>query len=384
MSRPYLRILVVGGPMYDALYQTIPQFEQHEGVTVDITRSANHPDLNQRIEQAFTEGSGYDLISTHGKFAPAQRDWLLPLDPYFSADELAVFQEVPLEVARIEGVLYGLPRNFDSKLLHFRSDLVERAPTTWDDLIEVARQLDGQQQRGFVFPGYGSGLFGHFFELCASAGQYLYQTDPPRPVALHEAGIWALHTLQTLMKVSPAQVVDWGFDEVAQFFAAGGAAFSTDWPGSFAGYQRSGIAGRLGLALYPLGPAGRRVYSGSHTFAVSRTASDRPAALALLRFLTSLQSQILEGEQGTVPARKDALTTVVEQAEVGSLEAQRWTLLAQTPQYAVIPPKHRHYPAVEAIIAHQVRQFLLGQVGAEQALQNMEEEGGRAAKGGSN
>lgn len=384
MSRPRLRILVVGGPMYNALYQTIPQFEQREGIEVEVTRSANHPDLNQRIEQAFTAGAGYDLISTHGKFAPAQRDWLLPLDPYVSADDLAVFQEVPLEVARIEGVLYGLPRNFDSKLLHYRTDLVESAPDTWDDLIQLTQRLDGSQQRGFVFPGYGSGLFGHFFELCASAGQYLYQTDPPRPAALNQGGLWALQTLQTLMRFSPPEVVDWGFDEVAQFFAGGRTAFSTDWPGSFAGYQRSKIADRLGLALYPLGPAGRRVYSGSHTFAVSRTAADRPAALALLRFLTSLESQILEGRQGTVPARKDALAAVVEQAGENPLEAQRWALLAQAPQYAVIPPKHRHYPAVEAVVAHTVRQFLLGQYTAEDALKRMEEDGGRAAQGGNN
>ena len=381
--KPRLRILVVGGPMYDALYQTIPQFEQREGIAVEVTRSANHPDLNQRIDQAFSQGSGYDLISTHGKFAPAQQDWLLPLDSHFGADELAVFQEVPLEVARIDGVLYGLPRNFDSKLLHYRTDLVSQAPVTWDHLIQQAQQLDQPQQRGFVFPGYGSGLFGHFFELCASAGQYLYQTDPLRPVALHEAGLWALHTLQTLMKVSPAQVIDWGFDEVARFFAKGEAVFGTDWPGSFAGYQHSEVAGKYGLALYPLGPGGRRVYSGSHTFAVGRTTHDQPAALALLRFLTSLESQILEGQQGTVPARKDALAAVVDRA-AGALEKERWALLAQAPQYAAIPPKHRYYPAVEAVVAHQARRFLIGECSAEQALKAMEEDGERAALGGKN
>ena len=65
---------------------------------------------------------------------------------------------------------------------------------------------------------------------------------------------------------------------------------STDWPGGFYTYldpDQSAVVDRFDVALYPEGRAGRHIYSSSHTFAIPATVSDRPAAVELLRFLTS-------------------------------------------------------------------------------------------------
>jgi multiple sugar transport system substrate-binding protein len=69
----------------------------------------------------------------------------------------------------------------------------------------------------------------------------------------------------------------------------------------------SAVADRFGVALYPEGKAGRFIYAGCHTFAIPNTVRDRPAALALLRFLTSRESQAYEARLGTLPAREDSL-----------------------------------------------------------------------------
>ena len=60
---------------------------------------------------------------------------------------------------------------------------------------------------------------------------------------------------------------------------------STDWPGGFYTYldpDKSIVADRFDVALYPEGPAGRHIYSSSHPFAIPATVSDRPAAIELL------------------------------------------------------------------------------------------------------
>jgi multiple sugar transport system substrate-binding protein len=74
-----LKILLVGGPMYDPLYERIGEFEESEGMSVEVTVAPTHPDLNGRIEEEFSSGrASYDLISTHTKYAPSQRQWLTP------------------------------------------------------------------------------------------------------------------------------------------------------------------------------------------------------------------------------------------------------------------------------------------------------------------
>ena len=76
-----LRVLLVGGPMYDPLYERLEEFEARQGVEVEAVVAPSHPDLNERIEEGFGSGATYyDLISTHAKYAPSQRRWLTPLD----------------------------------------------------------------------------------------------------------------------------------------------------------------------------------------------------------------------------------------------------------------------------------------------------------------
>jgi len=159
---------------------------------------------------------------------------------------------------------------------------------------------------------------------------------------------------------------------------------STDWPGGFYTYEdpdQSEVADRFDVALYPEGRAGRFVYSSSHTFAIPNTVRDRPAALELLRFLTSRESQTFEANLGTLPARGDALQEARSAAEPGSLAERRWDLLEQAEEVALIPPKHQNYPAVEDAIWQGIREALLGNKGVEEALRDTEEAARRAAEG---
>jgi multiple sugar transport system substrate-binding protein len=69
-----LSVLLVGGPMYDPLYTRLAEFEEREDLRVETVVAPTHPDLNERIEAEFTSGgASYNLISTHTKYAPSQR-----------------------------------------------------------------------------------------------------------------------------------------------------------------------------------------------------------------------------------------------------------------------------------------------------------------------
>ena len=381
-----LRILLVGGPMYDPLYERIGEFEEREGTSVEAAVAPTHPDLNERIEEEFGSGTAsYDLISTHAKYAPSQRQWLTPLDEDLEDPELENFAPQTLELARIDGLLYGAPRNLDVKLLYYRTDLVPELPSSWEELREEATRLKSDGLYGFVFPGKESGLFGHFFELHAMAGGHMFEeSGSPAPRLDDEAGRWALALLRDLYeRAAPEETPNWHYDEVAACFREGKAAMSTDWPGGFYTYEdpeQSAVVGSYDVALYPEGRAGRLIYSGSHTFAIPVTVRDRPAAVELLRFLTSRGSQAFEARLGTLPARSDSLRDGRAEAEVGSLAERRWALLEQAQGAALIPPKHPNYPDVEDAIWQGVREALLGK-DLEEALRDTEEAASRAAEG---
>ena len=137
-----LKVLLVGGPRYDPLYSRLAEFEEREGLRVEKVIAPTHPDLNEQIEDEFASGAAsYDLISTHTKYAPSQRQWLTPLDNDLDDGMLESFTPRTLELARIDGSLYGVPRNLDVKLLLYRTDLMEDQPSSWEDLLETATRL---------------------------------------------------------------------------------------------------------------------------------------------------------------------------------------------------------------------------------------------------
>src|ERR687889_2368228 len=117
-----LRALLVGGPMYDPLYKRLAEFEESEGLRVETVVAPTHPDLNEQIEAEFSSGgASYDLISTHTKYAPSQKQWLTSLEDDLDDGELEPFTTRTLELARIDGRLYSVPRNLDVKLLLCRT-----------------------------------------------------------------------------------------------------------------------------------------------------------------------------------------------------------------------------------------------------------------------
>src|SRR3569833_2188323 len=150
-----LRIAVISGETYDGLYERLPEFERSIGTKVEIAYSAPHPQLNAHL--ASLPAVSYDLVSSHTKYASSQLSFLAPLDAIADRLELDQFYPSLINLATIDSHLYGIPRNLDVKLLHYRCDLLRDAPASWNDLVDTARRLSNRNFYGFVFPGMESG-----------------------------------------------------------------------------------------------------------------------------------------------------------------------------------------------------------------------------------
>ena len=369
-----LQIAVVSGPAYDSLYSTLPKFTEMTGIRVKIAFSGDHPTLNHHL--ARLKDVPYDLVSTHTKYAPSQLQFLAPLDGLIYDDLLKDFAPLLLELSSVDGLLFGLPRNIDVRLLHYRTDLIDEPPANWDELIALAGALSAPPDLyGFVFPGCESGLFGTFYELAEMAGAHLFPSDLV-PDIENDAGAWALGLLSRFysQRIVPQQFTDWHYEKVHELFRSGRAAMVCDWPGYYSLYRDptiSAVHDRFDLTPYPVGPAGHSLsYGGGHTFALTRRGSDNADALELLLFLTDVEQQMLEARHGCVPVRRSVMQKM--QSEADDANRARLSMLDEViDKHILIPPKFARYPEVEEVLWRTVRSAIVGQVTIDAALSHM-------------
>ena len=369
-----LKVALISGPAYDPLYQCLPEFTEATGVPVNVSFTGDHPALNRHL--ASLNDVPYDLVSTHSKYAPAQLKFLAPIDSLIDEAVLRDFVPAALEMARVGGALYGVPRNIDVRLLHYRTDLIESPPDTWNALLELARLHNSPPSHyGFLFPGRESGLFGTFYELAEMSGATLFPEDLV-PDIENEAGRWALGLLRTFYVegLVPPELPEWHYDKIHECFRAGRAAMVGDWPGYYGLYRDKNISSvhdRFGISPYPVGPAGKSLaYGGGHTFALTRRGIDKPDALELLRHLTAAEQQLLEARNGCVPVRGTVMKQM--QAEADSSNRARLEMLENTiAEHMLIPPKFDRYPEVEDVLWRTVQRVIVSHLSVDDGLRLM-------------
>jgi len=379
-----LQVALISGPAYDPLYECLARFIAESGIEVNVAFRGDHPALNQHL--ASLRDVPYDLVSTHTKYAPSQLDFLAPIDDLIDSSSLDDFVPLLLELGRVDGSLYGIPRNIDVRLLHFRTDLIDSPPATWDDLLAIARSKNQPPGfYGFIFPGRESGLFGTFFELAEMAGARLFPHDLV-PDIENEGGRWALRFLRACYAegLTPRELPDWHYDKVHEFFRSGHAVMIGDWPGYYSLYRDAKISAvhdRLGLIPYPFGPSGKSLsYGGGHTFALTKQGAKKAEALQLLHYLTASEQQIGEARQGCVPVRHSVMKQM--QGEADEANRARLAMLEKViAEHILIPPKFARYPEVEKVLWRTVQRAFLGEIEIDDALSSMTEQISQIVRG---
>jgi len=310
-----LRVALVGGPMYDHLYDALGD--------VEVVVHADHPTLNREVATLLERGERIDVLSTHSKYAPSQRAWLTPLDGDVDISTLA---PAAVELCRFDGDLLSIPRCIDVRVLWSTG---EDAPATWDDLVA--------SDVVFGFPGRESGLFGTFFELVVSRGGRLF--DGTTPVIDSDDAVWAVEVLCALAARAPSDLPDWHYDDVDAALLAGRVDAAGAWPGGYGAIRSS--SRRLLPHRYPGGTS----YAGCHSWAIPRTCGDVDGARALLERLAGVELAALDAAGGTVPANVDAFAAVAPDDEI---DERRLAITRETIATGMItyPPLER-FPAIE-------------------------------------
>ena len=307
----------------ESLVPLLPQFEALTGIKLDYLIL---PELEYNAKLAT------DLSNQRGEFnvvmsgpmrnwAFVTGDWIVPLDPFLNNPKLTDRAWYKLEdfypglIAANrwdgtigggtgEGSLWTIPAMVESYILAYRKDILDRykikVPTSYEELAEAARLvkkhagIDGIVARGApnfssINTSYLSGVKsytdGKWAELDGKMHAHL---NDPRAVKFTQMYV------DMLRESGPANWVTMVWYDAMEYFTAGQAGMIPDcdfFAANFENPTKSKVAGKVGYALLPSGPAGK-TYSGLWTWGLgmSKTTRNKEAAWLFIQWATSPQT----------------------------------------------------------------------------------------------
>jgi multiple sugar transport system substrate-binding protein len=378
-----VRMLAISGANYDELYKIIPEWEQKTGAKVEYAFKGDGFATDKRLVQDIAAGTvDYDVSWDHSSFFSeyVKAGGLEPLDGYFSSDELSDFIPRLVDAARSGGKLWVIPRQFDISCVHYRTDLLgsNKVPETWDEFKQLALTLTdaGKGIYGTQFAGKEEALSGRFYEVLTAEGGQLFDAKWV-PTFNSPAGVKAATMFADLYqaKAMPPGMTNFVWEDVAKNFANGTIALYTEWYGWYSFFQdpkSSKVAGKFNLARQPIGDG--KIHSGwagHHGFSIMKAAKNKEAAASLIKYMTSVEGNLLESKLGTLIARQSVWDQIIKDAASSSnpLDKQRLDLaLLQAKEDFKTPPLIAEWLPMSNVLYPIIQKIMLGDVKPQAGL----------------
>lgn len=264
----------------------------------------------QLVRRLAADDRDIDLISMDviwtAEFAEA--GWVEPWPAERAAAVTeGVFPSV-VATATYDDQLYAAPLNTGTQLLWYRTDLVPEAPTTWDQMIDVAESLPPGQNAIQVQGRRYEGLTVWFNSLLASAGGAMVGDQPDQVGLDPEPTQRALEVMQRMARSSAADpsLSNYAEDEGRLAFQSGSSAFMVNYPFVYESIRSSApeMIDKLGVAPWPRvdenEPA--HVTLGGFNLGVSTGSRHPDATFDAATCLRSPENQVIAAGGGLPPA----------------------------------------------------------------------------------
>ncbi|GAB2536129.1 ABC transporter substrate-binding protein [Gracilibacillus alcaliphilus] len=309
----------------------------------------------------------------------AQANYALELDRFIAADgiELDRHFDGPIQAGNFDGKQWALPAYVNASFFYYRTDITDTPPATWDDLIEQAGALQGEEgtEFGYVLQAAQyEGLVTNFIEIIASYGGYVLDED-------NNVIINSPETIKGLEKLAeivgsdfvPGNILNFQEIETENAWIAGDAVFARNWTymqSSSDDDERSEVVGNVEIAPLPAGDEGTASALGGWMAMINRYSEHPEEAWELVKFLASEEGQKILAVEG---ARAPTVKALYDDADV-----QAAGPLFANPDFveglstAVPRPVSPIYPEISEIIQIEVSRVLVGEQTAEQAAENMQ------------
>jgi multiple sugar transport system substrate-binding protein len=310
-----------GVPVINVYYSTEQSFQQlvddcnkqaqgrYRMVYQVLPRAADEQRV-QMVRRLAAQDSGMDVLGLDvtwtAEFASAKwiREWTGENKDEASRGTL----QQPLESATYEDKLYAAPKNTNTQLLWYRTDLVPNPPKTWDEMIKMSQDLKSQG-KPYEIDTMGAqyeGLVVLYNNIVASGGGKILNDDGTK--AEFDQG--AVDALGTLQKFASAGVTNPSFtntqeDAARLQFQSGNAAFQLNYPFVWPALQEGApdLKDKVKWARYPGIDSGTpsKVTIGGFNLAVSAYSKHPDEAFEAALCLRSPEHQLFSAVNDGVP-----------------------------------------------------------------------------------
>lgn len=357
--------------------------EENPHITVEFREMP--ADTGQSHDQYVTEFSaGDDTIDVFdgdviwpAEFA--QGGYVLELDRFIERDgvDMDAYFEGTVDSGNFNGRQWAMPKFTDAGLLYYRSDIVDEAPETWDELMDMAAEYQGEEGTEFGYlmqANQYEGLVVNAVEFIAAYGGSVLDEDQNVTVNSPET-IAAIQKMTDIANSDfvPGNILN--FDEPATHtaFLEGQAVFARNWPYMQAMTEDEGqsqVKGDVKFALLPAGDAGSAAGLGGWMTMINRNTAHPEEAWELLKFMTGTEGQKITAIEGGSAPTLRALYEDEDVREAAPLFADEE--FVSTLENAVPRPVTPIYPQISDIMQIELSRALSEDITPEEAAANME------------
>lgn len=258
-----------------AFMEIIEDFHEiNSDIEIVVTHYQNE-DLRTQFQNSALAGQGPDMVygpnDNVGIFTIS--DLIKPVEEVVSEDFINRLDKDAYMAGSIKGVGYAIPdMNGNQIALLYNKAMVEKAPKTWDEFLEVAteyQKLD-ESTYGFLYnekePYWFVGWYNGF------GGRVMNENY--EPTLDNEAMVKALQFTYDIKHKYKLGAAGMDYDLSSEIFKQGKAAFLLNGAWSWKEYEDAGID--LGIAVMPKLPGGDSplFYSSTKGFSISQTVSE--------------------------------------------------------------------------------------------------------------
>lgn len=294
-----LTILIVVTPQFDGYRLRSDEFTAITGIETDWTFIPFGALQEKVAAEGVAANGGFDIVNYLDSWGPPNSHWLLPIDDLMQRDGISMdrYPEAFARSAQFEGNTLGFPLRAHAQLMFYRSDLIDTAPASWEEVIDLGKAMqargddiaplalyfnnDGNRQNLFVWLNFlwaaGADIFNDDWTAAWTSDAALKATED----------YIGLHTVHRITNRNSLAFVE---QDARQSFMQGKSAMIPVWWWAYSGFHnpKSSILTKdqVGFTGMPSYGGKTKSYAISMPVSINKYSRKQEAAWEFLKWIS--------------------------------------------------------------------------------------------------
>lgn len=368
-----------------ALNESILEYEStHPKIKINLIELPD--DTNKKYEllshELAKKDGTVDIIDSDVTWPASfvNNNWVEPLDKYLSASDINDHFSSAIEASKVNGKIYGMPYRFDSGLMYYRKDLLDKygfeAPNTYEEMVAISKTIIINEKNITGYAGSWKrfeGLTCNFLELYWANGGKLnpdsktLTLDPTVTLKTIQFMHDVIHTYQ----ITDPNVITYSSGDARKAFASGNLIFLRDWPAGWSVLNAadSKVKGLVGVMPLPHTKRFNASYGtyGGWQYMVSKYSRSKKESVDFVKFITSENQELKTFRNVSyLPSRQSLYFNTEIQSEMPFAKDLLDYFNQSKPR-----PRTPFYTDFSLVIQTEVHNVLSGTSSPEKAVENI-------------